>query len=85
MTEEEAPIRVPYNELPEATLQRIAEDFCTRDGTDYGAEEMPLARKVEGLLRQLRQGEAHILFEANSETLRIVTRQDLASIPAQNS
>ena len=77
---EEEPIAVPLDQLPEATIRAIAEDFCTRDGTDYGAVEMTLEAKVELLLRQLRKGEAHILFEARSQTLRIVNTQELRAV-----
>lgn len=75
--EEEQPIEVPYGDLPPDTLQTIAEDFCSRDGTDYGEVELSLEQKVTMLMTQLRRGEAHILFEANSQTLRIVTAQEL--------
>jgi len=77
---EEEPVEVPLDQLAEETVRAIAEDFCTRDGTDYGAVEMTLEAKVELLLRQLRKGEAHILFEARSQTLRIVNTQELRAV-----
>lgn len=76
---DEQPIRVPYQQVPAETLHAIAEDFCTRDGTDYGEHEMPLADRVALLMQQLRHGEACLLFEASTQTLRIVTAQDAAS------
>ena len=77
---EEEPVEVPLDQLPEATVRAIAEDFCTRDGTDYGETEMTLEAKVELLLRQLRKGEAHIVFEARSQTLRIVNERELRAV-----
>jgi uncharacterized protein YheU (UPF0270 family) len=58
-------------------LRAIAEDFCTRDGTDYGEHELSLEEKVSMLMGQLKRGEAHVLFEATSQTLRIVTTDAL--------
>lgn len=74
--EEEAPVLVPHGQLPTGTLRAIAEDFCTRDGTDYGAQELSLEQKVAMLMRQLSRGEAHIIFEARSQTLAIITEED---------
>lgn len=75
--EPERPVPVPLSALPAATLRAIAEDFCTRDGTDYGEVELTQAERVALLMGQLERGEAHILFEATTETLRIVTRAEL--------
>ena len=77
--DEEQPVEVPHGDIPAATLRAIVEDFCTREGTEYGESEMTLAEKVALLLRQLEDGDAHILFEATSETLRIVTGAELPS------
>lgn len=76
MSEEEVPVRVPYTRLAPATLRAVAEDFCTRDGTDYGESEWLLEEKVALLMNQLERGDAHILFEANTQTLRIVTEAE---------
>ena len=74
---EESPVIVPYQDLPPATMRAVAEDFCTRDGTDYAEQEMPLDRRVALLMGQLERGDAHILFEASSQTLRIVGTDEL--------
>lgn len=74
--EDEVPVLVPHDRITEGTLQRIAEDFCTRDGTDYGATETPLATRVAQLLRELQEGRAHVLFEARSQSLRVITEEE---------
>ena len=38
---------VPYDQISEDALQGLIEEFITRDGTDYGFEEVPLSTKVE--------------------------------------
>ena len=75
--EEEQPIEVPHGDIPTDTLRAIVEDFCTRDGTDYGEAELSLTQKVSMLMRQLENGDAHILFEATTGSLRIVTKTEL--------
>jgi uncharacterized protein YheU (UPF0270 family) len=77
VSDEEEPVVVPVERLAAATLRALVEDFCTRDGTDYGAVEKTLEQKVALLMGQLDRGEAHVLFEANSQTLRIVTTAEL--------
>ncbi|MDH5671959.1 MAG: YheU family protein [Myxococcales bacterium] len=77
MSDEESPVHVPYQRLAPATLRTLAEDFCTRDGTDYAEQEWSLDQKVALLMRQLEGGAAHILFEAHSQSLRIVTEDSL--------
>ena len=74
---DEEPVEVPYGELPAATLRAVVEDFCTRDGTDYSDSEMSLEQKIALLMGQLERGEAHLVFEANSQTLGIVTERTL--------
>ena len=76
MTNTESPnenaVEVSYSDLAQETLRNLAEEFVTRDGTDYGAEEKTLDQKVAGLMRELETGEAKIYFEAESGTVNIV-------------
>jgi len=69
---DEAGIEVPYDELSPETLQRLVEEFVTRDGTDYGARERPVEDKIADVMRQLQRREAKIVFDAESGTANIV-------------
>ncbi|MDH4016141.1 MAG: YheU family protein [Actinomycetota bacterium] len=71
MSEDEAaePVKIPLDALDDATLQRVAEEIVTRDGTDYGAVEKTLSEKVERLLRELRTGRAALWFDPETETM----------------
>lgn len=73
----ESAIEVPYAEIAAETLRNLAEEFVTRDGTDYGAVEKTLDQKVDALMRQLELGEAKIYFDTDSETINIVARSQL--------
>jgi uncharacterized protein YheU (UPF0270 family) len=66
------PVVVPYTELSEDALRGVVESFVLREGTDYGEREFSLDQKVEHVLRQLRRGEARIVFDPATETIGIV-------------
>jgi len=55
----------------------LAEDFVTRDGTDYGLVEKTLDQKVAALLQQLDQGQAKIFFDTETETINIVPTSEM--------
>lgn len=68
-------IEVPWQDLAADTLERLLEEFVTRDGTDYGEREVPLAQKVEQVRAQLRRGQVLIVFDELSESVTLVTRE----------
>ena len=68
---------IPAEQLSADALQGVIEEFITREGTDYGAMEWSLADKVQQVRAQLRSGAAQIVFDANSETCSIMTRDEI--------
>ncbi len=68
---------IPYNELSEDALQALIEDFVTRDGTDYGQDEMSRQEKSAHLLELLKTGELLISYNEESETCGLVTKEEL--------
>ena len=38
-------VQIPFETIDPQTLERLVEDFVTRDGTDYGLEERTLEEK----------------------------------------
>jgi len=70
-------VEVPYTRLAGDVLRRVAEEFVTRDGTDYGASEKTLEDKVSDLRRQLERGDAAIVYDAESETINVVPKRAL--------
>lgn len=69
-------VEVPHTDLPPDTLRSLAEDFVTRDGTDYGLVEKTLDQKVAALIQQLDRGQAKIFYDTESETINIVPTAD---------
>lgn len=70
--EPQEPVQVPHAELSEETLRSVIESFVLREGTDYGDREFSLEQKVSHVMRQLERGEAHIVFDPNTESVGIV-------------
>ena len=66
------PITIPYTELSEDALRGVLESFVLREGTEYGARDFSLDEKVAHVMRQLRRGEAQIVFDPDAETIDIV-------------
>jgi hypothetical protein len=73
MTEGEAPgpVEVPFSELSADLLHAVVESFVLREGTDYGEKEFSLEAKVAGVIRQLKKGEAKIVFDPETDSVTI--------------
>jgi uncharacterized protein YheU (UPF0270 family) len=65
------PVVVPHAALAPDLLRGIVEAFILREGTDYGAQECSLEQKVTHVIRQLKLGEAQIVFDPNSHSVNI--------------
>ena len=68
-------IVIPYDQLPPDTLQALLEEFATRDGTDYGDEEVSLADKVAQLRVQLGRRQILIVYDVGLEQANVVTQE----------
>ncbi len=68
---------IPHRELSPEALQGVIEDFVTRDGTDYGETETPLAVKVAQVKKQLDQGLYVIVYDLELESAMIVPKEQL--------
>jgi uncharacterized protein YheU (UPF0270 family) len=69
------PVEVPHNELAPQTLRAVVESFVLREGTDYGAEDVPFDRKVADVMRQLERREAVIVYDPGTDSVGIVVRR----------
>jgi uncharacterized protein YheU (UPF0270 family) len=68
-------IKVPYEQIPEATLRALVEAYISREGTDYGLVEIDFATKVEQVLKQIRALELVLTWDNATESCNILTRQ----------
>ncbi len=65
-------IAIPYTSLQPDTLRALIEEFIARHGTDYGEQERTLEEKLADVMRQLRNGEAKIVFDRQRDAVNIV-------------
>lgn len=71
---------VPHTDLSAETLQALLEDFVTRDGTDYGWEELSMQDKSARLLAQLESGKLLISYNEETHSCGLVTKEALVKI-----
>jgi uncharacterized protein YheU (UPF0270 family) len=67
---------IPHQQISADALQGLIEEFITRDGTDYGLEETPLASKVTQVRRQIEAGDVVIVFDAATESVSLLPRRE---------
>ena len=65
-------VEVPYTALHPDTLRAVVVEFITRAATDYGERERTLEEKIADVMRQLRRGEATVVYDARTQTVNIV-------------
>lgn len=68
-------MEVPWRDIAPETLDALIEEFVTRDGTDYGEQEVPVARRVAQVRQLLQRGEVLVVFTELDESVNIVTRE----------
>ena len=68
-------MEIPYQQLSADALRALIEEFVSRDGTDYGEQEVPFERKVKQVENLLRNGTVVIVFDSHTESCDIVARE----------
>ncbi len=69
---------IPYQELSPEILNALAEEFVSREGTDYGVVESSFQNKIERVIRQIKSGDAVILYSELHESCTIISKQQWA-------
>jgi uncharacterized protein len=72
---------IPHQMLSPDALRGVIEAFITREGTDYGLQEVPLATKVWHVQQQLEAGTAVIVYDAETESCTIQPTNQLSGHP----
>lgn len=71
-------MKIPWQSLSQAALTGLIQEFVSREGTEYGYQEIQLDTKVTQVLSQLQKGKAEILYDDETQTTSIVVIEDLA-------
>ncbi len=69
---------IPWQSLSEDALEGVIEEFVSREGTEYGLEEVPLTEKIAAVRRQLEAGTAVILFDESTGTCNIAPADEVS-------
>lgn len=64
-------MKIQWQDLSEDALDGVIEDFVTREGTEYGPQEVSLAAKVQMVKKQLQKGIVSINFDPETESCTI--------------
>ncbi len=65
---------IPWQQLEPQVLYAFIEEIVTRDGTDYGLNEMATDTKIQQLLKQLKLGSSDLVWDSETETGNIISR-----------
>lgn len=72
---------VPHRMLSPDALRGVIEAFITREGTDYGVHEVPLATKVFQVQQQLDAGTVVIVYDEDTDSCTIQPMDQLPGHP----
>lgn len=78
-------IEVPWQQLSEETFNALMESFIVREGTDYGEFEMTMEQKQQQLMSQIKAGQAVIVFDEDSQTCNLLTKQEWNELQRRSS
>lgn len=68
-------VELPFDALSPEALRNLIEEFVTRDGTDYGDVERSFEEKIAQVMKQVRSGDARLVFDPDTETANIVVAE----------
>ncbi len=65
-------VDVPYKQITPDTLQRMIQEFVTRDGSDWAEVGCTLEDKVEKVLQLLKNKRVKVVFDLKTQTANLV-------------
>jgi uncharacterized protein len=69
---------IPHEMLSLEALQGVIEAFVTREGTDYGTQDVSLATKVWQVRQQLDAGTVILVYDEDTESCTIQPANQLS-------
>lgn len=61
-------MEIPWEQLKPETLRALAEEYVSREGTDYGTKEVSFDAKVGQVLKLLKDKKIKVVFDAETES-----------------
>jgi uncharacterized protein YheU (UPF0270 family) len=68
---------IPHEKLSPEALQGLIEQFVSRDGIDSGHVKTTLAEKVAIVKSNLKSGRSFIVFDSDSQTWNILSKDEI--------
>jgi len=65
-------VNVPYEQIDAPTLNKLIQEFVSRDGADWGDVGCSLEEKCAQVLQQMKAKEVKIVFDLKAQTANIV-------------
>ncbi|HIJ96818.1 MAG TPA: YheU family protein [Desulfuromonadales bacterium] len=65
-------VDVPLERINPDTLQKLVEEFVTREWSDLADSDYTFAEKIEQVIQQLKDKRIKVVFDLTSETCNIV-------------
>ena len=72
---------IPHRMLSPDALRGVIEACITREGTDYGLHEVPLATKVGQVRHQLNTGTVVIVYDEATDSCTIQPTDQRSELP----
>jgi uncharacterized protein YheU (UPF0270 family) len=72
---------IPHQRLSPDALRGVIEAYVTREGTDYGVQEVPLATEVFQVQQHLDAGTAVIVYDEATDSCTIQPTDQLSDPP----
>ena len=69
---------IPHQMLSPEALQGVIEAFVTREGKDYGIQDVSLATKILQVRQQLDAGTAVLVYDEDTESCTIQPTNQLS-------
>jgi uncharacterized protein len=79
------PVEVPLDMLTPEAVNALIDAFILREGTDYGRTEIALETKQQQIRKQIEKNQVKIIFDPNTETVTLLTAQELKRIVPSSS
>jgi uncharacterized protein YheU (UPF0270 family) len=76
---------IPHRMLSPEALRGVIEAFVTREGTDYGLQEVSLDTKVLQVQQQLEAGTAVLVYDKDTESCTIQPTPQRADYPGKTA
>ncbi|WP_084429241.1 YheU family protein [Aliagarivorans marinus] len=75
---------IPWQQLPEETLNNLIDSFVLREGTDYGEQEVSLEEKRLAVKRQITNDEVLIVYSELHESVNLMEKSRFAEAQRLN-